>query len=261
MRLFITDIIKEANGNNHMRIAIFSAFPQELKYIIRNFGATRSPQKYPFPIFHATCPPHELLIVQTGMGAANAEAALHFALATFSPDAVLFAGFGGALYSAAKAGDLVWASSVIDLSRGTLTAMEIPDPGGLAEKLSRKITLYKGVVVTLSHRIKKKEITEILPPDLPYAVCDMETYPAAKFSVERGIPFFALRAVTDTLDEEIPPELFTVTDESGKYELSRALGIILSQPHLITAAITLGRNSTMAAKHLCACVKLLIETL
>jgi adenosylhomocysteine nucleosidase len=246
-----------AAGENHMRIAICSAFPQELRYIIRNFGATRSPQKDPYPIFHATCPPHELLIVQTGMGIHNAEAALNFTLKTFSPDTVLFVGFGGALYSSARAGDLVWASTVMDLSGGTLTAMEIPDPSGLAEKLSGKIRLDKGTVVTLPRRMEKKEIAAMLPADLPFAVCDMETYPAAKFSGEKGIPFFALRAVTDTLEEEIPTELFTVTDASGKYELSRALGIILSQPHLIPAAITLGRNSAIAARQLYACVKLL----
>jgi adenosylhomocysteine nucleosidase len=244
-----------------MRIAICSAFPQELKYIIRNFGATRSSQKDPFPIFHATCPPHELLMVQTGIGMHNAEAALNFTFETFSPETVLFVGFGGALYSPSRAGDMVWASTVMDLSGGTLTAMEIPDPGGLAEKLSGKIRIDKGTIVTLPHRMGKKEIAAMLPADLPFAVCDMETYPAAKFSVERGIPFFALRAVTDTLDEEIPTELFAVTDESGKYELSRALGIVLSQPHLISAAVTLGRNSTIAAKHLYACVKLLIEML
>jgi hypothetical protein len=52
-----------------------------------------------------------------------------------------------------------------------------------------------------------------------------------------------------------------VTDESRKYELSRALGIILSRPNLLAAAITLGRNSTIAAKRLYACVNLLTEIL
>jgi adenosylhomocysteine nucleosidase len=244
-----------------MRIAICSAFPQELKYIIRNFGATRSFQKSPFPLFHVACQPHELGIIETGMGIQNAEAALNFISDVFSPDTVLFVGFGGALYSGATAGDLVWASSVMELSGGTLTDMEIPDPHRLGEKLAGKIRMDKGTVVTLPHRMGKKEIAAMLPADLPFAVCDMETYPAAKFSVKRGIPFFALRAVTDTLDEEIPPELFTVTDESRKYELSRALGIILSRPNLLAAAITLGRNSTIAAKRLYACVNLLTEIL
>jgi adenosylhomocysteine nucleosidase len=250
-----------ASGENHMRIAICSAFPQELKYIIRNFGAARSPENGPFTLFHAACPPHQLVIVQTGMGMGSAEAALNFTFEAFSPDTVLFVGFGGALYSAARAGDLVWGSSVMDLSGGTLTAIEIPDPGRLAEKLSGKTRMDKGTVVTLPRRMGKKEIAALLPADLPFAVCDMETYPAARYCAEREIPFFAIRAVTDTLDEEIPPELFSVTDESGKYELSRALGIILSQPHLISAAITLGRNSAIAARRLYACVKLLIEML
>jgi adenosylhomocysteine nucleosidase len=250
-----------AAGEKHMRIAICAAFPQELKYIIRNFGAARHPQRGPGPVFVSTWPPHELLVVQTGMGSANAEAALQFIFESFDPDIVLFAGFGGALYSGAGIGDLVWATSVMNFPGGISTPLAIPDPTRIAEKLSARIRLLKGNMVTLPHRIEKKEITEILPPALPYAVCDMETYAAAKFSLGKDVPFFAIRAVTDTADEEIPPELFAVTDDFGKYELARALGTILSRPHLIPHVIRLGRNSETAAALLYTCVKLFVETL
>ncbi len=244
-----------------MKIAICAAFPQELKYIIRNFSAARSPEKRPFPVFLASRSSHELVIVQTGMGAHNAQAALNFTLTAFSPETVFFIGFGGALYPAAAAGDLVWAQSVVDVSGGTVTALEIPDPAGTAEKLSGELDVRRGTVVTLPRRMEKKEVAGVLPPEIPYPVCDMETYHAAKLAEERGVQFFAVRSITDTAEEEIPPELFDVTDESGKYELSRAMGMILGRPHLIPAAITLGRNSAIAAKNLYECMKLLIEML
>jgi adenosylhomocysteine nucleosidase len=149
----------------------------------------------------------------------------------------------------------------MDFPEGVSTPLAIPDPDGIAEKLSARIRLLKGSVITLSHRTEKSKITEILPPGLPYAVCDMETYSAAKFCLGKDVPFFALRAITDTLEEEIPPELFTVTDEFGKYELSRALGTILTRPHLVPHVIRLGRNSETAAALLYACVKLVVEML
>ncbi len=244
-----------------MKIVICAAFPHELKYIIRRLGASGSPDKGPFPLFHAACPPHELAIIQTGMGSQNAEAALTLLFKDLCPGVVFFVGFGGALYPSSKAGDMIWAQSVVDFSGGAATAVDIADPYGLAEKLSGNIDMKRGTVVTLSEWMGKKEIAAALPGDFPFAVCDMETYPAARYCTEREIPFFALRAVTDTFDEEIPPELFTVTDEAGKYELPRALSIILGQPHLIPDIIRLGRNSKIAAEKLYEGVKLLIEML
>jgi adenosylhomocysteine nucleosidase len=244
-----------------MRIAICSAFPQELRHIIRNFGALRSSGKGPFPFFLAVCAPHELVIVEAGMGVHNAVAALRFTLDVFNPGAVLFLGFGGALYPHATAGDLVWASSVMDFSGGSVTALKIPDPAGLAEKLSKEITMHKGAVVTLARRMEKRKIAEILPPDLPYAVCDMETYPAARFCTERAVPFFAVRAVTDTADEEIPDVLFTVSDATGKYKLSRALRLICTRPGLIPDIVRLWRTSDTSSANLYLFARSFIDVL
>jgi hypothetical protein len=37
--------------------------------------------------------------------------------------------------------------------------------------------------------MKKREIFPLVPPDAPLPVCDMETFPLAKLSLEKGIPF------------------------------------------------------------------------
>jgi hypothetical protein len=87
----------------------------------------------------------------------------------------------------------------------------------------------------------------------------METFFLAKLSVEQGLPFFAVRSVTDRADEELPIEFLCVTDKSGKYKLSRALSLILSKPKLIKDIVRTGRSSSIASTNLWHLVKAMIE--
>jgi len=64
--------------------------------------------------------------------------------------------------------------------------------------------------------------------------------------------------VTDRAQEEIPPELFGVTDAYGNYSLSRALRIILGNPALIPSSIRMGKNAWLASRKLCQAAEELI---
>src|SRR5208282_3958478 len=100
-----------------------------------------------------------------------------------------------------------------------------------------------GTILTLRHRLNKTAIEKDLLQGLPFPVCDMETFPLAKLSMREGLPFFAIRAVTDRGHEDIPEELFGVTDLYGNYNLSHALKIILRNPALILSCIRIGKNA------------------
>jgi adenosylhomocysteine nucleosidase len=244
-----------------MKVAIFSAFPQELKHIMKNVKLGKSLKRDASHIFYAQYSSHEIILVETGIGPQNAESPFGYVFETDIPDLLVSAGFGGALYEGAAAGDLVWASKVLLLSENSLAVLELQDPMKISLKLPGRTNILDGSVVTLSSRVKKSDIKKILPQNLSHPVCDMETYPLAKLSVEKGLPFLAVRSITDTLNEEIPAEFFDVTDGSGHYRFSRALGILLSNPSLIPQSIKLGRNSETASKNLWLAIQSLIETL
>jgi adenosylhomocysteine/aminodeoxyfutalosine nucleosidase len=254
-----------------MRLAIFSAFPQELKCILKNFKPIKNLRRHPFSTFLTKYLNSEIILVQTGMGTRNAEAAMKYILEEYGPDFILSIGFGGALYDGALIGDLVWASRVIlvpeDILKGLIPSsynmesylLEVPDAGEIFSKLSEKVSMKEGCILTCERYIKKSEIKKHLSKDLSFPVCDMETFFLAKLSVNQGLPFFAVRSITDRADEEIPPEFLYVTDESRKYKLSRALSLILSKPKLIKDVIRTGRASTIASNNLWLVVKALTE--
>lgn len=254
-----------------MRVAIFSAFPQEIKPIVKNLKAIKSKSR-PFSLFVAEYSSKEIILVQSGMGRRNAETALDYVLKEHNPDLVLSAGFGGALYDGAAAGDLIWAERVFlipedvlksgaTLNRKDLCSQEIPNVREIVSRLSGRVSMREGCILTLEKYMKKSEIKKILPDDLCFTVCDMETFFLAKPSIQRGLPFISIRSITDRADEEIPFELFHVTDESGGYRLSRALSLLLRKPKLIRHSIKLGRNASIASKNLWLAVKSLIEVL
>jgi nucleoside phosphorylase len=244
-----------------MRIAVFSAFPQELRPIAKNFGATQSSRKCPCAVFSARYACHEILLVQIGIGPRNAETAMNYIFKEFTPDYVVSVGFGGALYEGAVIGELTWAPRVLSLKESDMETLEIPDAGTIAGKLNGRIALHEKCVLTLDRWMTKSEIKKMLPVDISPPVCDMETFPLAKIAIQRGLPFFAIRSITDRAHEEIPRELLSVCDESGHYSLLCALRLIRHKPELIPSIIKLGKNSYRASKNLLLAVRSLIEVL
>jgi nucleoside phosphorylase len=239
------------------RLAIFSAFPHELKCIAKNLKPIKNLRSHPFSTFLTKYLNTEILLVHSGMGTRNAEAAFKYILEEYSPDFILSIGFGGALYDGALIGNLVWGSKVILVPEDVL--LEIPDAGGIFSRLSGKVSMNEGCILTFEKYTKKSEVKKHLSNDLSFPVCDMETFFLAKLSIEQGLPFFAVRSITDRADEEIPQDFLGVTDESGRYKLSRAISLILSKPKLIKNVIKTGRASAIASNNLWHFVKALVE--
>jgi nucleoside phosphorylase len=253
-----------------MIAALFVAFPQELRHIRKNRLSAQSPQGRPFPLQGKLHPPCDIIAVQTGMGAENAETAFRRVLHERRLDIVLSAGFGGALYEDAGIGDIVWSSRAL-LIRGDRTRQhehhaDDAAPGSdlgrrIGEKLSERTAAREGSIVTLPGMMTKSKIKKMIPGDLPFPVCDMETFYLARLSHQNRVPFLAVRSITDRLDEDVPPELLAVTDRTGQYRFSRALGLLLAKPKLIPASVKLGRNAARASKNLGKAVDALAEIL
>lgn len=256
-----------------MKLSLFAAFPHELKRILENLKAPRILKGDPFTLFFAQRSPIEIVMAQTGMGACNAEAALSYVAEKHNPDFILSLGFGGALYDGALAGDLVWASKtilipdrsakghMIDSHCSAPHFFEIPGAREIAGRLAAKVNMHEGCVATMGKRMRKQELLQMLPQGLLSPVCDMETFYLARLSMQRSLPFFAIRSITDPADDDIPAGLFSVVDGSGRYSIYKALTLLIGKPGLIPHSIRLGINSERAAQNLWQAVEALIEAL
>ncbi|MFO0754582.1 MAG: hypothetical protein U0411_14810 [Thermodesulfovibrionales bacterium] len=252
-----------------MRVALFAAFPHEARHIVRGL---RPQLKSRHPCLWRTARHRSLEIdlVLTGMGTLRARKALRHYLTGETPDLVVSAGFCGALSEGAAVGDLIQGARVLlcqeqggraVLPEGrqlVLDTSSAPCDSALQSGIQGS---SGGCIITLQQKMRKEEVKKIVTYDMVSPVCDMETFPLALLSQQRGIPFLALRAVTDLHDEDIPPDLFRTADEAGNYRTLRALRLLTLQPGLIPSALRLGRASSLAAKNLWRGFREILETL
>lgn len=90
---------------------------------------------------------------------------------------------------------------------------------------------------------------------------DMETAGAVRVAQERGIPWLAVRAITDGVNDELPLDFNALANSDGSVNRGRILRATLAQPHKIPALIRLGQRSSLAANNLAAFLVAFLQTL
>ena len=170
------------------------------------------------------------------MGAAAAARA-GGAIAAGSPRAILAVGFCGALDPALAVGDLVVAERVLDEATGDSFAA---DPGLLAAAPGRR-----GVLVSARHIART-------PADrarLPGTVVDLESAALARAAGAAGVPFLALRAVTDTTRHRLP-DFERMAGPSGVLRPGRVAAYLVVHPVELPMFLRLGPAATRAGRAL-----------
>jgi nucleoside phosphorylase len=85
------------------------------------------------------------------------------------------------------------------------------------------------------------------PP--PLAV-DLESAGVAAVAAGRGIPFAAIRVISDGADEDLPLDFARCSGKDGQIRRAALVAGLLRQPAALPALLRLGRNSRRAAERL-----------
>jgi adenosylhomocysteine nucleosidase len=168
----------------------------------------------------------ELSIHLSGMGAAAAGRTAS-SLTAAAPAAVISAGFCGALADDLRVGDLVVAEEVLDERSGERFAA---DPRLLEAAPGRR-----GVIVS-AERIART------PADrarLDGLAVDLESAAIALVARAAGIPFLALRAVTDERRHRLP-DFDRIMDAAGRLTPGAGLVHFVLHPREVPALVRLG---------------------
>ncbi len=244
-----------------MKLLILAAFPREARETMRIAGGGKKIGGLPFRAFRAGRHPHALTVVETGLGVKNAGRVLHRVLEADAFDAVISLGYCGALTDEAGVGDLVWGSQIRLVDGERVESLTLPDKGEVLKALSLRLPIRPAVFLTLKQWLKKGELARFLVPPMPLPVCDMETFALARLSLERKLPFFAIRAVSDEAHVDLAFDPRDVCDHAGVFRLRRALRLFLTRPRLLAQAAQLGRNSKIASARLALAVDALLDLL
>lgn len=175
-------------------------------------------------------------LIVSGMGSGPAEAAARTAIADGAV-AAISVGFCGALDPALGRGDVVVPDHVRDAVTGDVFAC---DPRLTAGAGGRRGTLVTttGVASTPGERGR-----------LRGTAVDMESAGAARACARAGVPFAAIRAVTDRSDDVLP-DMRGVVDADGTVHPLRALRRMVGRPSDIRRWITLAGGARAARRGL-----------
>jgi adenosylhomocysteine nucleosidase len=153
----------------------------------------------------------------SGVGRGHAQTAAEQLLREPIPRLVIAAGFCGALVPNLKIGDIVRSPRILTVDH------LIADPA------------------------EKRRLAEQHEAD----AVDMESAAIAEVCREKGVPFLAMRAVSDTADTALSPELTRLLS-GGNVSPWKATAALVRRPSLLGEFRRLARDTSRAARNLAA---------
>ncbi len=227
-----------------MKIVIVTAMPEESAAVMKRAGGLKKTlldnrKRYGFSMCG-----HELVLVESGMGMLNAGWAAA-ALAAEGADLMISAGFGGAVLEGLGVGEVVMARQVLHWSGSGLEEVAVGFYGlnAVADTLSLRLATF----VSCDQILNKRDLALRLPPQATNPVVEMESAAVARVAASHGIPFLAMRAISDPWDEEMDFTIDEFCDDSMRIRPARVLATILRRPRIIPQLVRLARTSRVAA--------------
>jgi adenosylhomocysteine nucleosidase len=171
--------------------------------------------------------PSTLLYI-AGMGAKQAQVAAEVLIGE-NASALLSWGSAGALHAKLSPGNLIVPKIVIYPHKGIFST----DDGWhnrLLTRLANQLEVFTDPLAqSLSALKSREEKLDFIKQNQALAV-DMESASVAEAAVKASLPFMAIRAIADPLEQNIPASVLRAIDESGRFRPFHLLGNLARRP-------------------------------
>lgn len=207
----------------HADIGLVCALPLELSDFVGHWSKVKTYTGGKFTFRGGLYEGIRLAMVESGMGAERAQRATEALLDAHSPKWIISTGFCGALSSEMNVGDIVVANKITTPSHDELS-VDI----GMTSDSSRK--LYVGRTVTVDQMIRSVAEKKELADATQSIAVDMETHAIAAVCRARKTKFMAVRAVSDDMSTDLPPEVLSLVGETGAVRFGAVVGALWKRP-------------------------------
>lgn len=199
-------------------------------------------------------------LVETGVGPQNADRTIRKTSTEKQIGGIIHIGFAGALTPALHLGDLVLLESVENADSSQSIAAD--SAKRIASAIPDEIHWHSGVCLTHDHIIATASEKHALAkgrPEGEITCVDMESAPVAAFCQEQGLPYIGIRAITDTLEEDLPLNLNECRGRDGNIDTMRVMWAAVHHPSAISGLVELRRRSKDCAQALARCVRSVVH--
>ncbi|MDR6663525.1 hopanoid-associated phosphorylase [Tardiphaga robiniae] len=176
-------------------------------------------------------------------------------LADFDPATirgVISFGVAGGLDPDLKSGAVVVATEVV-AGNSRWSASEVLSDELIAGAGVGRQKVFRGGLVGVEKVVTGQAGKAALRSEFGAAAVDMESHIAAEFAAKAGLPFAALRVVSDPAHRALPEIATTAIKPNGDVDLRKVLRGIARNPLVIRALVSTGRDFNRALRSLRDC--------
>ena len=194
---------------------------------------------------------HGVLIVRGGVGWNSATQAVQALIASPNPPRwICSTGFCGGLADNMAVGDVLLPNALLGPSPGEAMDLLPPNMGAMHDALIGGDLRYQiGALVTSREAVISTVEKRRLGQTRDALGVDMESFAVAR-AINAQIKFFALRVVSDAVQDELPPEIGGFLNEDGGVRAGAVLKFAMQRPRNIKTLWELKGRSGKASHSL-----------
>jgi len=196
-----------------------------------------------WPRFEAQFGGARVRAVLTGMGQTHALEAARRMLPD-RPDICISTGLAGALRSEYRPGDVLAARLVSEVGEPVAVASHPELLATAVECGARQVERFATSRTLVSRAAEKLRLGKLAE------AVEMESYIILAEAARYGVPAVAVRAVSDTLDFDMPYDFERVRNAQGQIRIGGIIAQVLRHPSGLPALLSLARDCRLAARHL-----------
>jgi len=211
----------------------------------------------PVDVFLSDIGACELAVILTGAGPRQAALAISKMIRQ-DPDFAticISSGFAGALRPEYAVEQIVAARTVVSEDRPETTGRDASETSPAIDGSSALISFASanGATVVEKFYTAGRVVGSALEKNRLGGIADaieMESYEILRGAASVGIPAIAIRAVSDSSNEDLPFDLNGVFTDEGRVSIPRVIGQLAQHPQSLPGLVRLGQNSRAAAESL-----------
>ncbi|HIP19585.1 MAG TPA: 5'-methylthioadenosine/adenosylhomocysteine nucleosidase [Sulfurimonas sp.] len=201
-----------------MKIAIMGAMPEEVAPILEKIGTYKTTEYAGNKYYEATYKGTELVVAYSKIGKVFSTLTATTMIEHFSCDVLLFSGVAGGINPELKIGDLIVATKLsqhdLDITAFGHPMGYVPEGSVFVEtdkdllKLSKEVAselgkkVIEGVIATGDQFVHDSSMKENIVKHFNADALEMEGGSVAVVCNALNVPFFILRAISDTADTD-----------------------------------------------------------
>jgi len=189
----------------------------------------------------------EIVLIESGPGCQRAAKATHALIDAYRPRLVVASGFAGGLDAKMRRHDLIVADSLLDAQSGEIAL----DPAAFVPWLAEVQNIHCGRLLTLDRIVRLRDEKRRVGDQHQALAVDMESFAVAKVCQERDVPVLVVRAISDAVDDELPPDIgYLLSRKSFAGQFGAAMGSVFRRPAAVKDLFQLHQSALEASGRL-----------